>query len=362
MLDEMIQLLVDPSRRPDRRSGPRKAAIAAAAAACLILGAGVFILSLPGAGRSPAPTATESPEAASVPAGEAAWAYKRLADPARTVVRDERGGVVAVFTDGTRTVRLTGPVRTFIEPSFTTASVTTNAWVRVAPRPWSKGSERSAWFHPWLTKALVDKSLDVFGVAMEYIHGAPDRFDDNDVRYAGDASFGPVSSRDPDGRLENSDFLDYLGVSWDFPDAGTAKPKADRYGFVDCSGFLRLVYGYRLGYPLLGRNTEGDGLPRRAYAISAFGPGVLVIPNTGRPPRDFDRLQAGDLVFFETDFGPEHQTDHSGIYMGVDNTGHHRFISSRTLANGPTLGDLGGEAILDGRGYWAVRFRDARRI
>jgi hypothetical protein len=50
------------------------------------------------------------------------------------------------------------------------------------------------------------------------------------------------------------------------------------------------------------------------------------------------------------------------MYLGVDDRGHHRFISSRTTANGPTMGDLGGESILDGTGYWALRWRTARRI
>jgi len=73
-------------------------------------------------------------------------------------------------------------------------------------------------------------------------------------------------------------------------------------------------------------------------------------------------LQAGDLVFFDTAAGNGDQTDHSGIYLGLDDAGHYRFISSRSRADGPTFGDLGGHALLDGGGYWSVRFRAARRI
>jgi cell wall-associated NlpC family hydrolase len=287
--------------------------------------------------------------------------YERVDDPARTVVHGAGGTALATFTDNARTVRLTGPKRTFAEPAFTEATVTTDAWIRLAPAPWHAGAENESWFRPWFTAALADRSADALAVAVEYLHGAPDKTDANGVRYAGDASFGPVSATDPDGRAENNDFYDYLGITWKFPDAGTVQPKRDRYGDVDCSGFLRLVYGYRLGYPLRGTNEPGDGLPRRAYAISSIGPGAVVVENRGTPARDYARLQPGDLVFFHTE-GDSRRTDHSGIFLGVDDTGHYRFISSRSKADGPTFGDKGGEALLDGGGYWSVRFRTARRI
>jgi len=50
------------------------------------------------------------------------------------------------------------------------------------------------------------------------------------------------------------------------------------------------------------------------------------------------------------------------MYLGVDSGGHHRFVSSRKTANGPTLGDLGGKSLLDGTGHYAVSFRAARRL
>jgi cell wall-associated NlpC family hydrolase len=287
--------------------------------------------------------------------------YHRLTGPARTQVVDTHGDTLAVFTDGARTVRLTGPTRVFTEPRFTKRSVTTDAWVRLAPQAWHDGAQTQPWFTPWLTKELADTSPDVFGVATQYLVGAPPIVNSAGLRIAGDASFGPLSTTDPDGREERSDFYDYLGVSWTFPD-GKVSPQPDRYGDVDCSGFLRLVYGYRMGYPLRLRNEPGDGLPRRAYAIAAFGPGVLVIPNRGVPAHDFDRLQPGDLVFFRTATGPGDETDHSGIFLGVDDEGHYRFISSRSKADGPTFGDFGGAATLDGDGYWSVRFRTARRL
>ncbi|HEV7906501.1 MAG TPA: hypothetical protein VGP03_00025 [Pseudonocardiaceae bacterium] len=68
------------------------------------------------------------------------------------------------------------------------------------------------------------------------------------------------------------------------------------------------------------------------------------------------------MVFFEIDGSNGDQIDHTGIYPGVDSNGHHRFISSRQCANGPTAGDLGGRSLLDDGGHHANGFRTARRI
>ncbi len=78
-------------------------------------------------------------DASEAPATE--LVYERLSDPPRTVVKDGSGQVVATFTDGARTVVVTGPERTFEEPTATEATVTTTNWVRLAPREWSKGAE-----------------------------------------------------------------------------------------------------------------------------------------------------------------------------------------------------------------------------
>jgi cell wall-associated NlpC family hydrolase len=295
-------------------------------------------------------------------ADPAALTFQRVADPARTVAKDAAARTVAVFTDGARSVRINGTTRTFTEPKFTDAAVSTDAWIRLAPKEWKAGEENAAWFRPWLTAALTDTSPDALAVATQYLHGAPDQKDNKGVRYAGDADFGPFSETDPDGRAENSDFFDYLGVKHQFPDGGRSAPQSDRFGDLDCSGYLRMVYGYRLGYPLRSSNTAGVGLPRRAFAMAQFGPGAPVIPNRGTQVRDFNRLQPGDLVFFDLDGSDGPQADHSGIYLGLDDAGHHRFLSSRSKANGPTFGDFGGAAILDGGGHFATKFRSARRL
>ena len=60
-----------------------------------------------------------------------------------------------------------------------------------------------------------------------------------------------------------SDFYDYLGIPWTFPDTVTRRPEKDRARSVDSSGYVRLVYGYRSGIPLNSRdNAEGSGLQR----------------------------------------------------------------------------------------------------
>jgi NlpC/P60 family protein len=288
--------------------------------------------------------------------------YTRATGPARTLVSGKDGVTLAVLTDGSRTARLTGPRRTFVDPTFTSASVTTDAWVRLLPRAWSRGDERERWFLPWLNDQLADTGPDVLGVAMQYVDGAPQLHDAKGIRYAGAAGYGPVSTSDVDGRAENSDFNDYLGIDWVFPDRGRVRPRVGRYGEIDCSGYIRLVYGYRLGYPLDGLNTRGKGLPRRAYALAAYGPGIEVVGESNGASHDLSRLQAGDVVFFDTDPTSADVIDHAGIYIGVDDAGHYRFISSRSRANGPTFGDVGGAAILDGGGFYAQSWRSARRF
>lgn len=288
--------------------------------------------------------------------------YRRLDGPARTVALAPDGAVVATMTDAARTVALAGPKRTLADPGFTTATVSTRTRVRLLPQPWTAGAEAEPWFRAWVTAALADRGPDVLDVAAQYLHDQPTEADAAGVRFRGDAGFGPERG---DDRAENSDFYDYLGVPWTFPGGERKEPNPARARDVDCSGFVRLVYGYRMGLPLLGTNTAGrvgddQGLPRRAYAIAAFGPGAMVIDDRHARVLDYGALQTGDLLFFDLDGDP--QLDHVAIYLGLDSDGHHRFVSSRAKADGPTLGDLGGTSLLDDGGYYSRGFRAARRL
>jgi cell wall-associated NlpC family hydrolase len=331
-------------------------------------GLGVLMLIGPGeaapggdAGAT-ASTREATDTAASEPSANAQdYTYERKSSPARTVVTSADGEVIATFTDGARTVVVNGKERIFEEPELSDASVTTNAWVRLAPKPWSRGAVNQKWFEPWLKKQVGSTKPDVLEVATQYFTDAPDVVDDKGRRIAGDAAFGPPDSSG-ESRLEANDFYDYMGVDWTFDDGTVEQADPKRLGALDCSGYIRMVFGVRLGYPLLGTNEPGPGLPRRAYAMADFGPGALLIDDEGkRPPaQELDGLRPGDLVFFVTDDVPG--IDHSGIYLGVDSEGEHRFMSSRGTINGPTLGDVAGPSVLDGDGLFATNFRAARRV
>ncbi|MGW7002342.1 NlpC/P60 family protein [Streptomyces sp. NPDC054933] len=357
----------DPGDRP-RRTSRRTVfrAIAGVAAAGV---AGGYVWDRFGGGSHSetsdgAPTASRGPSAHPTDG----YSFERLSAPNRTVVRAADGATLATFTDGARTAVLVGPSRRFTEPRTTTAAVTTDAWVRVLPHEWRQGMEKSAWFRGWFAKTLGDASPDVFAVAFQYSGaGAPDKYSASGVRYAGTAHFGPRNA-DVSNPLdfayhdEKSDFYDYLGIPWTFPDGTRVDPRKARYGDIDCSGFQRLVWGYRMGIPLHNTNAAGAGLPRRAFAIAAYGPGCLLIPDTGQQPTDLSVLQPGDLVFFAIIKSDPKLIDHCGMYLGLDGQGHHRFYSSRSAANGPTMGDLSGHALLDGGDFYARGFRTARRL
>src|SRR5262249_38232194 len=143
--------------------------------------------------RGAEPSADAGPARANAPASSDEWVFDRADGPARTLVHDTAGKLLATFTDGSRTVEVAGPKRTFREPKCTKAAVTLEVWIRLAPQEWQAGAENAAWFKDWLTKAATDTSPDVLAIAFEYVDGAPDLYDDKGVRYAGDAQFGPVS-------------------------------------------------------------------------------------------------------------------------------------------------------------------------
>jgi cell wall-associated NlpC family hydrolase len=287
--------------------------------------------------------------------------FLRREEPARTTVVDAAGTVLATFTDGARTVTLDGPERTFAEPQFPGRAVTTRVWVRLLPEEWNPKDENAPWVRDWLQTHLGSTEPDVLAFAKDYLDGAPEERDAHEVRFKGDASFGPPP---PPGRppIESNDFYDYLGVGWTFADGARREPDPVRYGTADCSGFVRLVYGYRAGYPLLATEKPGPGLPRRARAMMETGPGAVVLPDTGVPPSNDGVLQAGDLLFFDLDQAPDRRIDHVAIYLGRDDDGQPRFVSSRRRADGPTLGDLGGTSVLDDGGHYATSFRAAKRL
>lgn len=283
------------------------------------------------------------------------FVIQRLANPDRTVVYSSAGTWLATFTDNARTVTLAGPTRTFAEPATTSATVKTGVWVRLLKTPFNGVLDTT-----WLSTELTDAAPDVLGVAAQYIDGAPSLYNANNLRIAGDAGYGPLLS---DGtRAAGSDFNDYLGITWTYSSGTSGAPEANELGSLDCSGFARMVFGYRLGIPLSLSADGGKSMPRHSWDIAQSAPDVVVIPNTGARPSSRSALQPGDLLFFDASTSDGTSIDHVGIYLGRDSLGHDRFISSRKTANGPTLGDLGGLSVLDGSGLYASSFREARRV
>lgn len=308
-----------------------------------------------------------SGEGASKDKGGEKWS--RLENPARSVLRDGSGRIQAVFTDGARTATLTGPARTFEEPASTSSKVSTTDWVRLMPEPWKKGAEKEKWFKEWYAEYANSKKDDLFAFAFQYVAGAPVKKDEQGIAYAGDANFGPLNTTGAEGgdlRLEQSDFYDYLGVPYPFRDGATGTPEAMRAKSLDCSGFIRMVFGYRARYPLMSSDTSGDGLPRTANGMARSKEGADVLPLAGITPKDrpsnIDQLQPGDIVFFKLDARTKDRLDHVGMVLGHDTEGHLIFVSSREEVNGPTIGDIGGVSRLDGNGYYAKTLRSAKRL
>ncbi len=283
---------------------------------------------------------------------QSSYKYVTLTNPARVEARDGANKWLATFTTGCSTVTLTGTSRTFAEKSTTNATVTHSVWVRTLSGPFNGTVNES-----WLTAALADRSPDVLQIGMQYIAGAPAQFAGG-VKIAGDADYGPLQ---PDGtRQEGSDFNDYLGISWTYP-GSTDAPEANQINCLDCSGFVRMVFGYRCSLPMT-LTPDGLRLPRRSFEMYASAPGLVTIANAGTQVTAFAPLGVGDLLFFDASTDDGTQLDHVGIYLGLDSAGKHRFLSSRKTANGPTLGDTGGLSILNGTGYYAKAFRAARRL
>jgi cell wall-associated NlpC family hydrolase len=281
--------------------------------------------------------------------------YSRASDPARTVVTDSTGKWLATFTDGAYTVTLSGATRSFAEPAHTSYTVTHGVWVRVLAAPFNGTVDEA-----WLKHSLADTSPDVLAFAMQYLHETPAVMA-GELKIAGDADYGPLQA---DGtRQEGSDFNDYLGIPWTYSDV-VDLPEADQLGALDCSGFIRMIWGYRSGLPL-SHTPDGTGIPRRSFQMFDSAPGVVTIPNTGAQITDLSKLNVGDLVFFDASTDDGTRIDHVGMFIGKDSGGYHRFISSRKTANGPTMGDYGGRSILEtikGTGTYAKTFRAVRRL
>ena len=116
-------------------------------------------------------------------------------------------------------------------------------------------------------KKLPEAALKVLATAFEFVSGRPDRRDPSGRLIAGDASYGPLQ---PDGtRQEGSDWNDFQGVTATYGGVTADPPERAQAHSLDCSGFMRMLWGVRVGLPLSldpdGRSLlgAGDGWARR---------------------------------------------------------------------------------------------------
>lgn len=242
-------------------------------------------------------------------------------------------------------------------------TVTHNTWVRVLDEPFD-GRWTSA-LAEQIRRWAADTSDDVLAHAMQYITGGATVYSPHldDAQVAGQSQYGPLDAQGVP--REGADFHEYMGVPWTFVNGehvADAGPEWEKR--LDCSGFVRMIYGYWSGIPMVRNlNIDGTVLPRQTKEIGPNGPGVIVAQGTGTVP-SLDHMQIGDVPHFDatSDGETAGQLDHNGIYIGVDTAGHPRFINSRKTPNGPTFGDLGGSSALDGSGLYATSLRLIRRF
>lgn len=230
-----------------------------------------------------------------------------------------------------------------------------DTWVRVLTAPfdgsWTPALEQQ--IRAW----AGDTSPDALAYASMFRPFAPAVTDPalQDAKVLGTSGY---SEKNAAGlRFIGADFHDFMGLDWTFPGEPKVVTNPELFkGHLDCSGFVRMVYGHHLGIPMVvSKNFDGRNLPRTSKNQSASGPGVVVAKATGAPP-SLASLRVGDVVFFDaTDADPndlettDGVIDHTGIYVGQDQHGGLRFASSRRTPNGPTLADLGAKSILNGK-------------
>ncbi|PSM30854.1 DNRLRE domain-containing protein [Haliangium sp. UPWRP_2] len=285
----------------------------------------------------------------------------RLTSPARTEVTDASGWV-ATYTDASYTVTHRGTSRTFSEPlapeTGGTQTVTHSVYIRVLTAPWPAQALPS---DAEIAALLANNAPDVLAIGMQYVNGALDVYQGN-LRIAGNANYGLAIG---------SDFNDYLGVAWDYGAfGGVDPPETSEYGQLDCSGFMRMIFGYRSGVPLTKDYQPGRAIPRSSDEMCdpRIGVGTTLIADTGTRPADapatYAKLNVGDVVCFDaTD--PDGVIDHVGIFLGVDGDGKHRILNSRNSLNGPTMKDSASgtsASALEGTGWMPNGWRSAVRF
>lgn len=305
------------------------------------------------------------------------YSFSVQSSPARVEVLSGNAKV-ATFTDKCYTVSMAGPSRTFTEvnsvsgsTNMTTYSVTHSTWVRKLTAPFSIAVYNSnpmaqkEVLKQWLYDAIIANQNgvpDVLETAMQYIAGASAQtgiFNNKSVQMYGDATYS-----------SGGDYNDYFQVTINYtnPWTKTDAPEANEALSLDCSGYMRMIWGARSNssgsytdgqIPLsIDKNSSWDNsnntMTRTSYAMYANSPGEVIIAHTGATAMNqVSKLNIGDLVFFDDNIGTSaSKINHVGMYIGQwtqpgTATSYARFISSRTSINGPTMGDYKGASLLN---------------
>ncbi|MDH6521495.1 cell wall-associated NlpC family hydrolase [Streptomyces sp. SAI-135] len=303
----------------------------------------------------------------SASAEPASWAFD-ISDSTPTLVKG-RVGVRALANEGCTNL----PVRLSVSRLEVDAAnwavlptVSHGDWVRVLPEPfdgtWTAQVEQTirAWAGSTAPDVLAYAAMFLGGAAAVTAGAGPAQ----GKQVLGESGYGYLDTHGY--RLEGADFHEYMKVGWTFPDGTYKGPSGKQVGNLDCSGYTRMVYGYHLGVPLAAdEDTSGTRIPRKSRHMADYAPGVVVDRATGTTPPAATLLQPGDLVLFNADSsddGVSQTIDHVGIYLGLDDDGRRRFLSSRKTVNGPTMSDLGGASLLDGSGTYARTLHTVRRV
>jgi hypothetical protein len=242
--------------------------------------------------------------------------------------------------------------------------ITHDKWIRCLPTPYTTWDTAT---QDQIRKWVSDFTPDALAYASMFMTGAPNvrSAAQSNAIVMGQTNYGPLDSGG--FPIEGGDFHEYMGLNWTFPNGETATVADSSWiGKMDCSGYVRMVYGYHMKLPMV-RNQASDfnglNIPRQTKDIGPSGPGVIVAQSPDSAP-PITNMQIGDIVLFDADTSDvvAGQIDHDGIYMGLDQGGHPRFANSRKTPNGPTFGDLGGSSALDGTGLYATSLRIIRRF
>lgn len=260
---------------------------------------------------------------------------------------------VATFTNGSRTVTMSGENRDFSENNI---SVSHSTWVRLLAQPFS-GTVDTSWIN---ARLLENKTI---GGVKDVLAHAVDHLESGSLN----AKYGV------DANTEGSDFNDYLGVDHNYSPHWSETNQTlynnwldtnetAELGAMDCSGYMRMIWGYRMGMPMcynVNPNDPNSRIPRRAYQIWDNAPGTTVMTgyvwNSADAATKLSKVRIGDLVFFNADTSSAielNRVDHVGMYIGRDGANNMRFIHSRKSDNvGPTFTkDLNGKSILNNDG------------